>query len=312
MINDTDAANPEAETRQPAGQHFRVQPPRLEERRRVQARSGEVRPAQIRAGQIRQRRQSRVRHHRWVASHCREPERAERSLAALEERRFGPRVGVPRILKLLEKRKLPASFAIPGWTVEHHTDAAKAIRDAGHEITVHGNVHEALDHLDEPREREVLERSLDIMQSYLGIRPTGYRSPSWDLNLWTPALLKEAGFTYDSSLMGNDIPYDVETPHGSLTEVPVQWLLDDAPFFRHVYGATNAIAEPDRVYGFWCQEFQGLYGENGCFVVTCHPYISGRASRMAMLDKLIGFMKTYEGVWFTTLEDVARWHAMQH
>jgi peptidoglycan/xylan/chitin deacetylase (PgdA/CDA1 family) len=242
----------------------------------------------------------------------REPERAERSLAALEERRFGPRVGVPRILKLLEKRKLQASFAIPGWTVEHHTAVAKAIRDAGHEITVHGNVHEALDHLDESREREVLARSLDIMQSYLGIRPTGYRSPSWDLNVWTPGLLKEAGFTYDSSLMGNDVPYDVETPHGSLTEVPIQWLLDDAPFFRHVYGATNAIAEPDRVYGFWCQEFQGMYEENGCFVVTCHPYISGRVSRMAMLDKLIGFIKTYEGVWFATLEDVARWHAMQH
>ena len=241
----------------------------------------------------------------------REPERAKRSLAALEERRFGPRVGVPRILKLLEKRKLRASFAIPGWTVEHHTGAARQIRDAGHEITVHGNVHEALSDLDETAEREILQLTLDIMQSYLGIKPIGYRSPSWDLNLWTPDVLTQAGFVYDSSLMGNDIPYDVPTSQGLLTEIPIQWLLDDAPFFRHVYGATNAIAEPDRVFGFWCQEFQGMYEENGCFVVTCHPYISGRASRIAMLDKLIGYIKTFEGVWFCTLDEAAQWHLSQ-
>ena len=241
----------------------------------------------------------------------REPERAERSLAALEERRFGPRVGVPRILKLMEKRKMKASFAIPGWTVEHHTEASKRIYEAGHEITVHGNVHEALDHLDEPQEREILKVTLDIMQSYLGIRPEGYRSPSWDINLWTPALLKEAGFLYDSSLMGNDVPYEVDTPHGALTEIPIQWLLDDAPFFRHVYGSTNAIAEPDRVLRSWCQEFKGMYEDNGCFVVTCHPWISGRAARIAMLDELIGYMKTFEGVWFATLQDVAHWHLKQ-
>ena len=241
----------------------------------------------------------------------REPERAKRSLAALEERRFGPRVGVPRLLKMLEKRKLRGSFAIPGWTVEHHTEASKQIRDAGHEITVHGNVHEALDFLDEAKEREVLKLTLDIMQSYLGLKPKGYRSPSWDLNLWTPDLLKEAGFEYDSSLMGNDIPYDVPTKEGPLTEIPIQWLLDDAPFFRHVYGATNAIAEPDRVLGFWKQEFKGMYAENGCYVVTCHPYISGRASRIAMLDDLIGYIKTFEGVWWTTLDEIADWHASQ-
>lgn len=245
------------------------------------------------------------------ALYFREPERAERSLAALEERRFGPRVGVPRMLKLMEKRKMKATFAIPGWTVEHHTEASVRIRDAGHEIAVHGNVHESLDFLDEAQEREVLKRSLEIMQSYLGITPRGYRSPSWDLNLWTPELLKEAGFIYDSSLMGNDIPYDVETSQGPLAEIPIQWLLDDAPFFRHVYGATNAIADQDRVLRLWKQEFKAMYEENGSFVVTCHPWISGRAARIAMLDELIGYMKTFEGVWFTTCEEMADWHISQ-
>lgn len=96
--------------------------------------------------------------------------------------------------------------------------------------------------------------------------------------------------------MGNDIPYDVDAAKGPLAEIPIQWLLDDAPFFRHVYGATNAIADQDRVLALWKQEFKAMYEEYGSFVVTCHPWISGRAARMAMLDELIGYIKTFEGV----------------
>ena len=92
-----------------------------------------------------------------------------------------------------------------------------------------------------------MREQLDILQSRLGVRPAGYRSPSWDVNVWTPDLLKRHGFLYDSSLMGNDVPYEIDTGEGPLIEVPVQWLLDDAPLFRHVYGATNAIADPGRV-----------------------------------------------------------------
>jgi hypothetical protein len=101
----------------------------------------------------------------------------------------------------------------------------------------------------------------------------------------------------------------VPTPQGPLTEVPVQWLLDDAPLFRHVYGATNAIADPGRVLQMWSKEFAAMHAENGCFVLTCHPFVSGRASRVALLDDLVTFMRRARGVWFTTCEEVARWHA---
>jgi hypothetical protein len=92
-------------------------------------------------------------------------------------------------------------------------------------------------------------------------------------------------------------------------EVPVQWLLDDAPLFRHVYGSTNAIADPGRVLQMWSKEFAGMHAENGCFVLTCHPFVSGRASRIALLEDLVTYMRRFRGVWFTTCEDVARWHA---
>ncbi len=118
--------------------------------------------------------------------------------------------------------------------------------------------------------------------------------------MWTPGLLKSHGFRYDSSLMGNDVPYDVATPEGPLTEIPVQWIMDDAPLFRHVYGATNAIADPGRVLQMWSAEFVAMHRENGCFVLTCHPFISGRASRVALIEELVAYMRRQRGVWFAT------------
>src|SRR2546421_1852856 len=139
----------------------------------------------------------------------REPEKADRSLGDLEERRFGPRVGVERILRLLDRLKLKASFYIPGWTVVNHLAPCKRIRDAGHEIGAHGNVHEAVGMLDEAQEKRIMQEQLAILKGELGVTPTGYRSQSWDVNVWTAALLKQDGFLYDSTLMGNAIPNEL-------------------------------------------------------------------------------------------------------
>ena len=239
----------------------------------------------------------------------REPERAARSLAANEERRFGVRTGVARILALLERYRLRGTFYVPGWTIAHHTDAIRPIRDAGQELAAHGNVHESLDTLSGAEEAAVLDAQLDIWRSHLDLRPTGYRSPSWELNAGTPALLKSRGFVYDSSLMGDDIPYHLTRPSGPLVEVPVQWLLDDAPMYRHVYGASNQISDPHRVIRMWAQEFDGMRAENGCFVLTMHPWISGRAGRLLGLERLIQHMRRVPGVWFATVAEIAAWAA---
>ena len=237
----------------------------------------------------------------------RNPEDAATALDGLEERRFGPRTAVPRILRLLDKHQMPATFYVPGFTVEHHTNSVQLIKDAGFELACHGNVHEAIHGLDEENERRILTEQLDIFEKHLDIRPQGYRSPSWNINNRTPALLKEFGFVCDSSLMGDDIPYFLDTPQGRLAEVPVQWMLDDAPFYRHVYGATNAFAEPDRVIRLWTQEFEGMRRENGCFVLCMHPWISGRAGRLERLEQLINHMQRTQGVWFATAMQVAEW-----
>lgn len=237
----------------------------------------------------------------------RNPDQGAAQFARLEERRYGSRVGIARILKLYEKYGLKGSFYIPGYTITHHTDAVKRIRDAGHELGAHGNVHESLDTLSPAEEVDVLEQQLEIWQEHLGIRPTGYRSPSWEINKGTPSILKQYGFEYDSSLMGDDIPYDLQTPKGPLVEVPISWLLDDHPH----YSLNGSMAEPDRVIRMWMQEFDGLYQENGCFVLTMHPWLSGRAGRLLALEKLIQHIRSVPGVWFTTVAEISRWAISQ-
>ncbi len=184
-----------------------------------------------------------------------------------------------------------------------------AVQADGHELACHGHVHELLTTLDEAREIQVLEQQLEIFASRLHVTPVGYRAPGWELNKRTPGLLKRYGFEYDSSLMEDDVPYWVDTLEGPLMEVPVTWLLDDAPLYRYALNWSNAIADPDRVIAMWKREFKGLYEENGCVMITIHPYLSGRASRVQALREVIEYARSFEGVWITTAAEVARWAA---
>lgn len=242
----------------------------------------------------------------------RDPEQARDQLAEREERLFGVRVGVDRLLRLLDDCQVPATFFVPAYTVRTHLDVVRRIQAAGHELGCHGDLHERLDGLGEAEEDAILQRQLTDFEDLLGIRPVGYRAPSWELNERTPLLLREYGFRYDSSLMGNDIPYTVDTPLGSLVEVPVHWMLDDAPLYRHVYGSTNGIADPGRVIDLWRREFRGMRRESGCFVLTMHPWITGRASRVDALRDVVDDMRDAGGVWFASAEDIAAWHLAAH
>jgi peptidoglycan-N-acetylglucosamine deacetylase len=235
------------------------------------------------------------------------PQEAATRLDGMEERRFGPRTGVPRLLRLFDRYRIPSTWYVPGYTIVHHTEVVKSIQASGCEMGAHGNVHEPPHMLDEAGERRVLQEQLDLFDEYLGIRPQGYRAPGASVTLHTPRLLKEFGFVYHSNLMGDDIPYFVDTPQGRLVEVPTSWLLNDAPFYRHVYGAPNQMADPDRVVGQWIQEFQGMYRENGCYVMIIHPFISGRTSRIDGLERLIRAIRQESGVWWATALEVAQW-----
>ena len=171
---------------------------------------------------------------------------AARSPSMISRGEFGA-VGCERILRLLDREGIPATFFVTGHTADTYPDHVRAIAAAGHEIGHHGYLHENPLALETPeREREVLLKGFDALDRAAGVRPTGYRSPSWDNSPYTIDLLLEQGFRYESSLMGNDFtPYwcrtgDVIQPDGpylfgpevDLVEMPVSWILDDFPALR--------------------------------------------------------------------------------
>lgn len=234
-------------------------------------------------------------------------------------------VGVERILRLLDNTGIAATFFTTGHTAETYPDAVRAIVAAGHEIGHHGYLHENPVELESrEQEREILERGLDALNRVVGVRPTGYRSPSWDNSPHTVGLLLEAGFRYESSLMGQDFtPYWCRTgdvihkdgpyefgPTTDLVEMPVSWILDDWPHFEYLQIGSRVspgLSAPSKVEEIWRGEFDYLYQEvpGGVFTLTMHPQVIGRGHRMLMLERLIGYFQGHTDVQFTTLSNAA-------
>jgi peptidoglycan/xylan/chitin deacetylase (PgdA/CDA1 family) len=220
---------------------------------------------------------------------------------------YGAVDGLPRILRLLDKHNLPASFYIPAVSAAMHPQMIKDILAKGrHEIGVHGWIHERLPDLNnEAEEQRLLNQSIEYLTNAVGKRPVGYRAPSWAFSKWTMPQLKRAGFLYDSSLMASDDAYEIlldGQPTGVI-ELPIERIVDDAPYFG---AASGSLPSPELVLQIFQSEFDVAYDEGGLFVLTMHPSTTGHRSRVAALDALITHMKAKGGVWFATGEQVAR------
>ncbi len=232
----------------------------------------------------------------------RDPHRGHDRLGLISEAAYGPKVGVPRILRVLDSFGLKATFFIPAYTAEMHPEMVRQIQSAGHEVGHHGYLHERPAELSDEDEETVLQKGLETLERLTGRRPVGYRSPAWELKRSSPALLKRYRFEYDTSLMGNDIPYLVPTVNGDLLELPIQWILDDHPHFSMERGG---ISSPEKVFEVWSSEFEGFHRFGGCYILTMHPFVSGRPSRIMLLERIIKYINTFDGVWWATLGEIA-------
>jgi peptidoglycan/xylan/chitin deacetylase (PgdA/CDA1 family) len=222
---------------------------------------------------------------------------------------YGAVDGLPRILRLLDKHQLPASFFIPAVSHLLHPDMIPAIMKSGrHEIGVHGWIHEHLPSVnDAAAEQDMLNRAIETLTKAIGKKPVGYRAPSWQFSQWTVKQVKDAGFLYDSSLMASDDAYEIllDKQATGVVELPIERILDDFPYFG---GATNGgMPNPDLIEQVFRSEFDVAYEEGGLFILTMHPHITGHRSRVAGLEKLIVHMKSKPGVWFATHEQIARY-----
>ena len=222
---------------------------------------------------------------------------------------YGAIDGVPRILRLLDKHQLPASFFIPAVSHLLHPQMIPTILASGrHEIGVHGWIHEHLPSVnDAAAEQDMLNRAIETLTKAIGKRPVGYRAPSWQFSQYTMAQVKAAGFLYDSSLMASDDAYEIlldKQPTG-VVELPIERIVDDFPYFGA--GANGGMPNPDAVLAVFQSEFDVAYDEGGLYILTMHPHITGHRSRIAGLEKLILHMKSKPGVWFATHEQIARY-----
>lgn len=233
------------------------------------------------------------------------------SIGNLSQGQYGARVGLPRILDVLDEYQVPASFFVPVISFEISPDMVGAIQESGrHEIGIHGWIHERSDQLQSGDEERLIRRSVARMTEIIGKRPVGHRAPGWTFSEDTLDLLLNMNFLYDSSLMADDRPYELNKNGvpSNLVELPVEWILDDAPLINP---RGNRYSSPRDLLQVYKDEFDLAYEEETMFLLTLHPHISGYRSRILILRELIEYIKAKPDVWFGTHEEAARWVRQQ-
>src|ERR1051326_8191139 len=240
--------------------------------------------------------------------------------AMLARGEYGARVGVPRLLDLLERHGLRATFFVPGHTVESFPRETASILERGHEIAHHSYAH--VDPSQQSRDEELadMERALAVL-GRIGVRPLGSRSRPADLSDSTLELVEAHGFVYDSSLMADDyrpfhprvgdrVSREKRRERGresSLWELPMSFELDDWVHFQFNFDPyRKGGAPPSAVLEIWRGEFDWMHEhvDGGVLTVCMHPQVIGRGHRIAMLEEFVAHCGAV-GARFAALGDVA-------
>ncbi|MFZ4451695.1 polysaccharide deacetylase family protein [Salibacterium aidingense] len=226
----------------------------------------------------------------------------------LSQGKFGANVGVPALLEMLAKHDIHSTFFIPGWVAENYQDVVEKIMKTKHEIGHHGYLHEWVDPENPEKEREVFVKGLESLEHITGKKPVGFRSPAWETSENMIDILLEYDFLYSSNMMDAINPYRTKRngKETSLIELPVQWMLDDAPFFLFsINGPSRPIFPANHVMEIWKEEFHAIYKRGGLFNLVCHPQIIGRPSRLDMLDNFISYINSYPDIQFVKGKEMA-------
>jgi peptidoglycan/xylan/chitin deacetylase (PgdA/CDA1 family) len=237
------------------------------------------------------------------------PHNAQR-MGIISHQAYGPLVGVPRLLRMLDRHAVRSTFFVPGYTAHRYPGVVRDIVAAGHEVGHHGYLHEQPSGLSAQEEAAALDRGIAALEEVAGVRPLGYRAPMWDLSWRTPALLAERGFSYDSTLMDADVPYELAVRPGaqeSIVEIPIQWALDDWEQFCYLpeVSGSGLIETPVKARALWQAEYEAMVAEGGCWVLTNHPFLIGRPSRARELDALMADVVADPASWVASLGEIA-------
>lgn len=225
----------------------------------------------------------------------------------LSDREYGATEGIPRFIKILNKYNIPATFFTPAVSDILAPDLIPLILKSGkNEIALHGYIHEPVQLINNgPTEERLLNQAIDYLTKVTGKTPVGSRTGAWTVSKYTLGIDQKLGLLYDSSLMAMDVPYEIMSngKDTGLVELPVSWILDDAPYFS----SNGSLPYPEEIYKVFRDEFDVAYRDGTFIMFTMHPQVSGRRSREIYLDQLIGYIKSKPGVWFATAEEVAKY-----
>jgi len=230
----------------------------------------------------------------------------QRRFTTLSEVRFGVTRGLPRILDALKDLQLPATFFVPGETLERYPAAVAAILEQGHEVAHHGHAHLRSDRCSPSEQRAEIESAFDVFARFGVDRPDGYRSPAWEMTPETFELLAEYDFTYDSSCMGDDRPYYEVFGGRSILELPVHWSLDDWPRFGWNIDTAGHLGQPADLVAEWDDELEfALRDGSRSLIPTMHPEMIGRGYRFLHLERWLERIAEDSAIWFATLGQIA-------
>lgn len=221
----------------------------------------------------------------------------------------GRRLGVPRILDLLQQNDVPATFYIPAVAALIDPDETRRIAADGHEVGLHGWIHANNSRLDRDTERELMLRAREILETVSGQSVVGHRSPNFDMSANTIELVAELGLEYDSSMMADDSCYELllEGNPSGLVEVPVEWVRDDAVYLSFNRSGARPWLSPGDVYGIFRDELEAAAVAGDVFQLLMHPHVIGHRSRIWIIERLIEHARSLGGAWFGTHAQVARW-----
>jgi peptidoglycan/xylan/chitin deacetylase (PgdA/CDA1 family) len=232
--------------------------------------------------------------------------RSWRDASTMTHQAFGPQVGVPRILRLLREENLQATFFVPGWTARRWPTVVDAILEEGHEVGHHSDLHRHPPTLTPEEEREDFARALETLQSF-GTAVRGHRAAYWRATWTTIRLVAEFGLRYDSSLMDEDRPYVLGIDGRKICEIPVSWSLDDWEQYGFLLKPQigTQIETPSKVVELWTAEIEAQRKEGGIVVLTMHPFLTGRASRVEGLRQVIDYARSAADVWIAPTGQIA-------
>ncbi len=233
----------------------------------------------------------------------------------LSRGKYGPKQGIPRILKLLDELDIKATFFIPGVVADDYPQVSKAIGDKGHEIGFHGYYHEESIHTTFEEEDATMTRCNEIFQSITGKPLKGHRGPGGVIHDYSLELFLKHGYIYSSNYRNTDGPYihKIDGKEVPLVELPKDSIFDDTAydFYTDSSPERYEYKSPMEMCEIWKDEFDSLLEQGSSINFVLHPQFMARAGSIKCFKELLIYMDK-QGAWFATNEQVAEYLLKYH